>query len=55
VTRDALLRRVWDYRFVPRTNLVDVHVGKLRRKVDAPGEAPLLHSIRGFGFILRID
>jgi two-component system OmpR family response regulator len=50
VTRAMLLEDVWHYRFVPQTNLVDVHIGKLRRKVDAPGEAPLIHSVRGAGF-----
>jgi two-component system, OmpR family, response regulator len=55
VTREALLREVWNYRVPPHTNLIDVHVGKLRRKVDGPGEPPLLRSIRGFGFVLRAD
>lgn len=53
VTRDMLLEEVWNYRFPPQTNLVDVHIGKLRRKIDAPGEAPLVYSIRGVGFTLR--
>ncbi len=53
VTRGMLLEDVWHYRFLPHTNVVDVHIGKLRRKVDAPGEPPLLHSIRGAGFMLR--
>ena len=46
-----LLEDVWHYRFVPETNLVDVHIGKLRRKIDAPGETPLIHSVRGVGFL----
>ena len=54
LTRDMLLEDVWRYRFIPQTNLVDVHIGKLRRKVDAPDEVPLIHSIRGAGFMLRI-
>ncbi len=54
LTRAMLLEDVWRYRFVPQTNLVDVHVGKLRRKLDAPGEPPLIHSIRGAGFCLRV-
>ena len=53
VTRAMLLEEVWNYRFVPQTNLVDVHMGRLRRKVDAPDEAPLIHSVRGAGFTLR--
>ena len=51
VTRAMLLEDVWHYRFVPETNLVDVHIGKLRRKIDAPGEIPLIHSVRGVGFL----
>jgi two-component system OmpR family response regulator len=54
LTRAMLLEDVWQYRFVPQTNLVDVHLGKLRRKLDAPGEPPLIHSIRGAGFCLRV-
>ncbi len=53
VTRDMLLEDVWHYRFLPQTNLVDVHIGRLRRKVDNTGGEPLLLSIRGMGFILR--
>ncbi len=54
LTRTMLLEDVWNYRFVPQTNLVDVHIGKLRRKIDVPGEAPLIQSIRGAGFSLRV-
>lgn len=54
VTRDMLLEDVWHYRFLPQTNLVDVHIGRLRRKLDAPGEAPLIQSVRGAGFIFRV-
>jgi two-component system OmpR family response regulator len=54
VTRDMLLERVWNYPSPMRTNLVDVHLGKLRRKVDAEGEIPLLYNVRGIGFILRV-
>ena len=52
VTRDMLLEDVWNYRFLPQTNLVDVHIGKLRRKIDAAGETPLLRGVRGVGFAL---
>ncbi len=52
VTRSMLLEDIWDCRFELRTNVVDVHVGKLRRKVDGPGERPLIASVRGAGFIL---
>ena len=54
LTRDVLLEDVWHYSFIPQTDLVDVHIGKLRRKVDGPGEAPLIHSIRGAGFMFSI-
>jgi two-component system OmpR family response regulator len=53
VTRAMLLEDVWHYRFVPETNLVDVHIGKLRRKVDAPGDEPMIDSVRGIGFLLH--
>lgn len=52
VTRDMMLEDVWHYRFLPQTNLVDVHIGKLRRKIDGPGETPLLRGVRGAGFML---
>jgi two-component system OmpR family response regulator len=53
LTRAMLLENVWNYRFVPQTNLVDVHIGRLRRKVDTAGELPMILSIRGAGFQLR--
>ena len=55
ITRDMLLEDVWHYRFLPQTNLVDVHIGKVRRKVDAPGEAPMIRGVRGAGFMLMSD
>ena len=51
--RGTLLEEVWHYKFIPKTNLVDVHMGRLRHKVDGPNEAPMIHNIRGAGFILR--
>jgi two-component system, OmpR family, response regulator len=53
LTRAMLLEEVWNYKFVPQTNLVDVHMGRLRRKVDEPDEPPMIHNVRGMGFILR--
>jgi two-component system, OmpR family, response regulator len=53
LTRAMLLEEVWNYKFVPQTNLVDVHMGRLRRKVDEPNEAPMIQNVRGVGFILR--
>jgi DNA-binding response OmpR family regulator len=52
VTRANLFEDVWHYRFVPRTNLVDVHMGRLRRKLDGPNEAPMIRNVRGAGFVL---
>lgn len=54
VTREMLLENVWHYRFVPQTNLVDVHVGKLRRKLDPPGGPSFIRSIRGSGFVFGV-
>jgi DNA-binding winged helix-turn-helix (wHTH) protein len=52
LTRAALLKEVWHYKFVPKTNLVDVQMGLLRRKVDEATEAPMIRSVRGYGFVL---
>jgi two-component system OmpR family response regulator len=53
LTRAMLLEEVWNYKFVPQTNLVDVHMGRLRHKIDLPDEEPMIHNVRGVGFILR--
>ncbi len=56
VTRTMLFQDVWNYHFPPQTNnLVDVHIGKVRRKVDGRGETPLIQSVRGMGFMLHAD
>jgi two-component system, OmpR family, response regulator len=55
VTRAMLLESVWHYRFIPETNLVDVHVGKLRRKIDDGHEPSLIQAVRGQGFMFRAD
>lgn len=55
LTRATVLKDVWHYKFVPETNLVDVHLGRLRRKVDAANEAPMIHNIRGVGFVLSAN
>jgi DNA-binding winged helix-turn-helix (wHTH) protein len=52
LTRATLFKEVWRYRFIPETNLVDVHMGRLRRKVDGPNESPLIRNVRGAGFVL---
>ncbi|GBR50562.1 winged helix-turn-helix domain-containing protein [Gluconobacter sphaericus] len=55
VTRTMLLERVWDYHFDPQTNVIDVHVSRLRQKVDKPFDKPMIHTIRNAGYILRAD
>jgi len=52
LSRPMLFKEVWNYKFVPETNIVDVHMGRLRRKVDMPNETPLIQNVRGAGFIL---
>jgi two-component system OmpR family response regulator len=53
VPRGLLLQHVWDLHFDPMTNIIDVYVGRLRRKVDSGGAYPLIHTVRGVGFCLR--
>ena len=53
VTRSMLLEAVWDLRFDPRTNLIDVHISRLRNKVDKGFGAPLIHTVRGAGYLLE--
>jgi two-component system OmpR family response regulator len=53
VTRQMLLEDVFGYRFEVKTNLIDVHMGRLRRKLDGPDETPLLTTVRGLGFVLN--
>ncbi|HEX4199399.1 MAG TPA: response regulator transcription factor [Caulobacteraceae bacterium] len=55
LTRTMIFEAVWGYHFDPGTNLIDVHMGRLRRKVDPPGERPLIHTVRGAGYALRGD
>jgi two-component system, OmpR family, response regulator len=52
VTRKMLLEGVWDYHFDPGTNVIDVHVSRLRKKLDEAGGQPILHTVRGKGYIL---
>ena len=53
VTRTMLLEHVWDYHFDPQTNVIDVHISRLRAKIDKNYEKPLLHTVRGAGYMLR--
>jgi two-component system OmpR family response regulator len=53
MTRTMLLEKVWDYRFDPQTNVIDVHISRLRQKVDRGYDFPLIHTVRGAGYSLR--
>ncbi len=55
VTRTMLLEGVWDYHFDPQTNVIDVHVSRLRQKIDKPYATPLIHTVRNAGYMLRAD
>jgi two-component system, OmpR family, response regulator len=53
VPRALLLQHVWDLHFDPTTNIIDVYVGRVRRKVDGQQAYPLIHTVRGVGFCVR--
>jgi two-component system OmpR family response regulator len=53
VTRTMLLEHVWDYHFDPQTNVIDVHISRLRAKIDRDFATPLLHTVRGAGYSIR--
>ena len=55
VTRTMLLEGVWDYHFDPQTNVIDVHVSRLRQKVDKPFPVGLIHTVRNAGYMLRAE
>lgn len=52
ITRTMLFEEVWGYHFDPGTNLIDVHMGRLRKKIDLPGMSPVIQTVRGSGYIL---
>jgi two-component system OmpR family response regulator len=52
VTRTMLLERVWGFRFDPRTNIVETHISHLRAKIDTPGQASLIATVRGAGYVI---
>ena len=54
VTRTMLLEAVWDYHFDPQTNVIDVHISRLRQKIDRDFDYPLLHTVRGAGYLLGV-
>ena len=53
ISRTLLFESVWDYHFDPKTNVIDVHVAKLRKKLEENGQAPLIHTVRGAGYVVR--
>lgn len=53
VTRTMLLERVWDFHFDPGTNIVETHVSRIRTKIDRGGDLPLIHTVRGAGYVIR--
>ena len=55
VTRTMLLENVWDYHFDPQTNVIDVHISRLRSKIEKGFDKPLLHTIRGAGYVLKAN
>jgi two-component system, OmpR family, response regulator len=55
VTRTMLLENVWDYHFDPQTNVIDVHISKLRQKIESEAERPLLRTVRNAGYMLTAD
>lgn len=55
VTRTMMLENVWDYHFDPLTNVVDVHISRLRKKLDQGFETPIIHTVKGAGYIIYED
>jgi two-component system OmpR family response regulator len=55
VTRTMLLEKVWDYHFDPQTNVIDVHVSRLRQKIDKGFDRPLIHTVRNAGYMIRAE
>ena len=55
VTRTMLLEGVWNYHFDPQTNVIDVHISRLRAKIDKEFDRPLLHTVRGAGYMIRAE
>ena len=55
VTRSMLLENVWDYHFDPQTNIIDQHISNLRQKIERDDAVPLIHTVRGMGYVMRAD
>jgi two-component system OmpR family response regulator len=52
LTREMIFEAVWGYRFDPGTNTIDVHIARLRKKLELPGETRLLHTVRNEGYVI---
>jgi DNA-binding response OmpR family regulator len=55
LTRPMIAEHVWGLDFDSESNIIDVYIGYLRRKVDAPGESRLLHTVRGSGYVMKLE
>jgi DNA-binding response OmpR family regulator len=55
LSRPMIAQHVWGVDFDTETNIIDVYVGYLRRKIDSEGEPPLLHTVRGVGYVLKVE
>jgi two-component system, OmpR family, response regulator len=55
VTRTMLLEGVWDLHFDPQSNLIDVHISRLRQAIDRGSDRQLIHTVRGSGYVLRAE
>ena len=55
VTRTMMLEKIWNYHFDPGSNVVDVHIGRLRRKLEEGFPTPILHTVRGAGYRLAVE
>ena len=53
ISRTLLFESVWDYHFDPKTNVIDVHVAKLRKKLEENSQSQLIHTVRGAGYVVR--
>ena len=55
VTRSMLLENVWNYDFDPQTNIIDQHISKLRQKLTTGDEVQVIHTVRGVGYVMRVE
>lgn len=55
VTRTMLLEQIWHFHFDPGTNIVETHISRIRSKLDRGGDPPLIHTVRGAGYVIKVD